>query len=72
MLKLGLSYIPSTLGWTKMAPWGQKSERCLALTSRDDYEANWNGQTGAKDRILSEADALTKSLLSTLQKVRNF
>ena len=29
----------------KRAPRGQQSERCLATTSHNDYEVNWNRQT---------------------------
>ena len=32
-----------------MAPRGQKSERCLATMSRNNSEANWNGQTGGQE-----------------------
>ena len=51
-----------------MGPRGQHSERRLATTSRNNYEANWNRrtdgqadrQTDGKDHVLSQADALTK------------
>ena len=44
------------------------AERRLATTSRNDYEANWNRQTGGwtdrwtdgKHHVLSQTDALTK------------
>ena len=53
----------------KMAPRGQKSERCLATMSGNNSKANWNGQTGGQtggqndgqDHVLSQADALTKN-----------
>ena len=32
-----------------------------ASPSYDNYEANWNGQTGKQDHVLSQADALTKN-----------
>ena len=55
--------------YLRMAPWGQQSERRLATTSCNDYEANWNRQTGrqtdrrtgGQDHVLSQADALTKN-----------
>ena len=47
-----------------MAPWGQQSEHCLATTSQDDYEANWNIWTDdGQDHVLSQADALTKKVV---------
>ena len=44
-----------------MAPQGQQSERRLATTSCDEYEAKWNGQADPQDYVLSQADALTKN-----------
>ena len=44
-----------------MSPRGQYSERRLATTSCDVYEANWNKQTDGQDHILSQVDALTKN-----------
>ena len=45
----------------KRAPRGQQSERCLDLTSCNDYEANWNRRTDGQDHVFSQADALTKN-----------
>ena len=42
----------------------QLSERRLATTLQDDYEANWNrGRDDGQDHILSQADTLTKKVV---------
>ena len=51
-----------------MAPQGQQSERRLATTSCDEYEAKWNGQADPQDYVLSQADALTKNRASIVVK----
>ena len=38
----------------KMAPQGQKSERRLATTWRDDTETNWNRRTDRQDHVLTK------------------
>ena len=52
-----------------MAPRGQQSERRLATTSCNGYEANWNRQTDGQSHVLSQADTLmaTLQVLKTLK-----
>ena len=38
--------------------------------SPNDYEANWNIQTGGQDHVLSQADALTKNERSTSIEIK--
>ena len=42
-----------------MAPWGQQSERRLATTSLNDFEANWNRQTGGQTDRRTGLDVCT-------------
>ena len=44
-------------------------ERCLAMTSRNDSEANWNRRTDGQDHALSQADTLTKMAKDELKNV---
>ena len=47
-----------------MAPRGQKSERRLATSSRDNYEANWNRWTGPRIESGWRSDKKTHTFLA--------